>query len=260
MDKTKLNFFIDALMFLTMMALAGLGLLIKYVLIPGRIAWAQYGRQMELTWLGLDRHAWGAVHLYLAFLLLSLLLLHVILHGKMILGLFTRFISDPTLRKGSAPAFLLLSLVLLAFPLLVTPEVNEVGLRENKRLGAASAPEGLTLAATSATRGEQDKIDLSVQSAVSEQAGQSNPPVEKPSGKNSLFRLAQRALLLFRLPVSSACRYRLGPPEETDLDPHSLLSAPRALVTTRTQIQRSGPLKKIYLVAPVLYFGVVIYA
>ena len=62
MDKTKLNFFIDALMFLTMMALAGLGLLIKYVLIPGRKAWAQYGRQMELTWLGLDRHAWGAVH------------------------------------------------------------------------------------------------------------------------------------------------------------------------------------------------------
>ncbi len=59
MDKTKLNFFIDASMFLTMMALAGLGLLIKYVLIPGRIAWAQYGRQMELTWLGLDRHAWG---------------------------------------------------------------------------------------------------------------------------------------------------------------------------------------------------------
>ena len=103
MDKTKLNFFIDASMFLTMMALAGLGLLIKYVLIPGRIAWAQYGRQMELTWLGLDRHAWGAVHLYLAFLLLSLLLLHVILHWKMIRGLFTRihFRSYPQERERS---------------------------------------------------------------------------------------------------------------------------------------------------------------
>ena len=87
---------------------------------------------MELTWLGLDRHAWGAVHLYLAFLLLSLLLLHVILHGKMILGLFTRFISDPTLRKGSAPIFLVLSLILLAFPLLVTPEVNEVGVKRRQ--------------------------------------------------------------------------------------------------------------------------------
>lgn len=183
MDKTKLNFFIDALMFLTMMALAGLGLLIKYVLIPGREAWAKYGRQMELTWLGLDRHAWGAVHLYLAFLLLALLLLHVILHGKMILGLFTRFISDPTLRKGSAPIFLVLSLILLAFPLLVTPEVNEVGSREDRRLGAPATPEGLPLAITPASREEQDKIGLSVQSGVSEQGAKVTPQWQSPRGK-----------------------------------------------------------------------------
>lgn len=183
MEKTKLNFFIDALMFLTMMALAGLGLLIKYVLIPGRIAWAQYGRQMGLTWLGLDRHVWGAVHLYLAFLLLSLLLLHVILHWKIILGLFTRFSSDPILRKGSAPVFLVLSLVLLAFPLLVTPEVNEVGLRENKRLGVPSAPEGLPLATSPASRGEQDKIGLPVQSGVSEQGAKVTPQWKSPREK-----------------------------------------------------------------------------
>ena len=127
MDKTKLNFFIDALMFLTMMALAGLGLLIKYVLIPGREAWEKWGRQMEITWLGLDRHAWVEVIPYLAFLLLSLFILRVILHGKMISDLLTRFISQPASRLGLAFVFLVVAMTLLALPLLVTPEVNEVG-------------------------------------------------------------------------------------------------------------------------------------
>lgn len=139
MNKSKLNFFVDALMFLVMMALAGLGLLIKYVLIPGREAWAKYGRKMELTWLELDRHAWGEVHLYLAFLLLGLLVLHIILHWKMILGLLARFISQPAPRLGVASVFLVVSMALLALPLLVTPEVNEVGVREDLSLDAPSS-------------------------------------------------------------------------------------------------------------------------
>jgi hypothetical protein len=139
MDKTKPIFFIDALMFLVMTALAGLGLLIKYVLIPGREAWAKWGRQMEITWLGLDRHAWGEVHLYLAFLLLGPLMVHVILHWKMILGLLSRFISQPKSRLGVASIYLVIALALLTLPLLVTPEVNEVGLRGDLGLEAPSS-------------------------------------------------------------------------------------------------------------------------
>jgi hypothetical protein len=43
MDKGKINFLVDALMFLCMAALAGIGFLMKYVLIPGKEAWAVYG-------------------------------------------------------------------------------------------------------------------------------------------------------------------------------------------------------------------------
>ena len=138
MDKSKLNFIIDASMFLAMTALAGLGLLIKYVLIPGREAWAKWGRQMEITWLGLDRHAWVEVLLYLAFLLLGLYILRVILQGKMIRVLLTRFISQPLSRLGVASFFLVVAMALLALPLLVTPEVNEVGLRGDLGLEAPS--------------------------------------------------------------------------------------------------------------------------
>ena len=52
MDRSKLNFVIDALMFLCIMAMAGLGFLMKYILPPGREVVARYGRNLLLTWLG----------------------------------------------------------------------------------------------------------------------------------------------------------------------------------------------------------------
>ena len=52
MNKGKLNFPIDALMFLAMSAIAGLGFLVKYVLLPGRESTIKYGRRVELACLG----------------------------------------------------------------------------------------------------------------------------------------------------------------------------------------------------------------
>jgi hypothetical protein len=127
MNRTKLNFVIDALMFLTLMAIAGLGFLMKYVLPPGRDVMAKYGRNLELTWLGWDRHDWGSIHLYLAFTLLGLLVIHLILHWSMIVGLYARLISNPRLRTRVALAFLIISLLLIYFPFLITPEVGERG-------------------------------------------------------------------------------------------------------------------------------------
>jgi hypothetical protein len=127
MEKPKLNFVIDALMFLCLMAMAGLGFLMKYTLPPGREVWAKYGRNVELTWLGWDRHDWGVIHLYLAFTLLALLTIHLILHWSMILGLLARLLPAPKMRQRVALAFLLVSLLLIYFPFLVTPEVGERG-------------------------------------------------------------------------------------------------------------------------------------
>jgi hypothetical protein len=125
-DKPKLNFIIDALMFLVMMAMAGLGFLMNYVLIPGRESWIKYGRKVNLTLLGWDRHDWGDLHLYLGFTLLGLLVLHIILHWKQIVGLFQRFI-PPERRTLVLLVFVLFAMLLIYFPFLVTPEVGELG-------------------------------------------------------------------------------------------------------------------------------------
>ena len=127
MDKPKLNFVIDALMFLTLMAMAGLGFLMKYTLPPGRVLRATYGSNLNLTWLSWDRHDWGDIHLYLAFILLSLLVIHLILHWQQILGLFRRLVPDPRQRYRVALVFLIVSLLLIYFPFLITPNTQSRG-------------------------------------------------------------------------------------------------------------------------------------
>ena len=127
MDKSKLNFVIDALMFLCLMAMAGLGFLMKYIMPPGRVLWEKYGSNPELSWLGWDRHDWGDIHLYLAFAFLILLVLHIILHWSQILGLFQRLVPNPRWRSRIALIFLLLSLLLIYFPFLITPDSKDRG-------------------------------------------------------------------------------------------------------------------------------------
>jgi hypothetical protein len=127
MDKPKFNFLIDALMFLCLMAMAGLGFLMKYVLPPGRDLRAKYGSNPEISWLGWDRHDWGDIHLYLAFALLTLLVLHIILHWQQILGLFQRWVPDPRRRHRIALIFVLLGLLLIYFPFLITPDIKARG-------------------------------------------------------------------------------------------------------------------------------------
>ena len=146
MEKPKLNFVIDALMFLCLMALAGLGFLMKYALLPGREAWAKYGRNVDLTWLGWNRHDWGQIHLYLAFALLALLVIHLFLHWQMILGLFARLVPNPETRTRLALALLILTALFLLLPFLISPEVQERGRgggrsgRVHSRLNTGAAP------------------------------------------------------------------------------------------------------------------------
>jgi hypothetical protein len=127
MDKPRLNFIIDCLMFLFMAAILGLGLLMKYVLIPGRKTFAVYGRRVELSWLGWDRHDWGDIHFYLALILLGLLALHIILHWSMIVALFRRLIAAPQTRTITFWIFLLACLLLILFPFFLTPDIGRYG-------------------------------------------------------------------------------------------------------------------------------------
>lgn len=127
MDRPRLNFVIDILMFMLLAALVGIGLLMKFVLIPGRERWAKYGRHVELYLFGMDRHDWGAIHFYLALILLGVLVLHLILHWTMIVALFQRLVTTPKARTILLGVLLLGSLLLIYFPFLVSPEVEDIG-------------------------------------------------------------------------------------------------------------------------------------
>lgn len=125
MTKAQLNFYIDLLMFLCMAAIAGIGFLMKYVLLPGKEAWVIYGKKVELSWLALDRHDWGAIHLYLGFVLLGLLVLHVVLHWQMIVSLWQKYLPVGQLRSIMTTVFLILCLAVLLLPFFIQPQVSE---------------------------------------------------------------------------------------------------------------------------------------
>ncbi|MBW1917826.1 MAG: DUF4405 domain-containing protein [Deltaproteobacteria bacterium] len=135
-NKAKVNFVIDALMFMCMCAIAGIGFLIKYVLIPGEERWAVYGRNVDLLWFGMNRHEWGSIHLYLALSLLILLVIHIILHWQMILSLFKNLIGQGKTRSVITVVFVGICLVLISFSFFVTPEVEELRRGRGRRFDA----------------------------------------------------------------------------------------------------------------------------
>lgn len=127
MIRAKVNLLIDVLLALLLAAMAGVGFLIKWVLVPGYLCNAIYGRDVELYWLGLDRHQWGTVHLYLGVTTLALLILHVVLHWGQVVTIYRRLIGSGGVRVGVAVVLLALLVALMAFPALVTPDVEEGG-------------------------------------------------------------------------------------------------------------------------------------
>ncbi len=72
MNRTRLNFYVDLLGFLAMLALAATGAILYFVLPPGT------GHSHALF--GLGRHDYGSIHSRLAAFLLAIVALHLILH------------------------------------------------------------------------------------------------------------------------------------------------------------------------------------
>ncbi len=65
---------IDIAMFVSICFLAGTGLLIHYRLVPG------YLGGHGLTLLGLTRHEWGYYHLWIAYILIFFIIVHLVLN------------------------------------------------------------------------------------------------------------------------------------------------------------------------------------
>lgn len=125
--KPRVNLVIDALMMLCTMAVGGLGFLIRYVLPPGHVRRAMPGQPGPFIWLGMDRHQWGEIHLWLGVAFLVLLVLHIVLHWQQIVALYKILIPQRAVRIVIAMVFVLLCFVAIAFPLWVRGQETSDG-------------------------------------------------------------------------------------------------------------------------------------
>ena len=126
MSKSKLNIIIDAVSFICLMAIAGIGFLMKFVLIPGQERWVKYGGNVELSLFGLDRHEWGTIHLILSFVLLALLMLHIVFHWNIILCTCKKIIYKTKMRIFVVSSFIILCFLLIISPFFVRPVMSEI--------------------------------------------------------------------------------------------------------------------------------------
>ncbi|MEW6356420.1 MAG: DUF4405 domain-containing protein [Planctomycetota bacterium] len=125
--RSKLNLIIDALLLLVLAAMAGMGLLMKYVLLPGFQRWEVYKKNVELYLWGMDRHEWGTIHLALGCVFLGLLVLHIALHWGAIVAIYRCLIPNRVVRVVVALVLVALVVLLATFSALIAPEVREVG-------------------------------------------------------------------------------------------------------------------------------------
>ena len=127
MKKSSLFLLIDLLMFLFLSLMAGLGLMIKYVLVPGSKRWDIYGRNVDLSFLGMDRHGWGTVHLICAIFFVAMLVLHIILHWKTLVAYVCKIVKTKTEANILIITFVFLLFFLIIFPFMIDLKVTELG-------------------------------------------------------------------------------------------------------------------------------------
>lgn len=126
MKKSTFNFINDIVMFVLMAIVAGIGLLIKYVLLRGSERWIIYERNVDLTIFGWDRHQWGTIHLIFSLVLISLLILHIILHWKSIRNVYSRLVKNRQGRLFGGIAILCISALIVVLPFILKVEVVEM--------------------------------------------------------------------------------------------------------------------------------------
>jgi len=121
---TKINFVIDAILFLIMAAIGGIGLLMKYKLISGSERWEIYGSNPELYLWGWDRHLWADLHLILGYVFFGLLFFHIVLHWRQIRGIYRKMILAGPSQVVLATVFVIASLFLLFFAFISPIDVD----------------------------------------------------------------------------------------------------------------------------------------
>ncbi len=123
-DRSKFNIAIDIVMLVVLMIIAGIGFIMKYVLVPGFKRNEIYGVNTDLYFWGLDRHQWGTLHLIFSFFLLFLLILHIIFHWKMITCLVKKLIPNSFARQLTFLSLVVIIFVFGLSPFFIQPVVK----------------------------------------------------------------------------------------------------------------------------------------
>lgn len=145
MSRNLLNYIIDVLLVIVMLAILGTGLLIRYQLPPG----SRGGHGLEM-W-GWSRHGWGDLHFWLAVAAVALFVLHVALHWDWVVAVTQRQVlrqkapqqKSSTARQNAWGVLFLLLLAALVGGWLWLAETNVYGgaadARGEHRAGAGRA-------------------------------------------------------------------------------------------------------------------------
>ena len=80
MKKNDWKYLIDALLFVDICSIAAIGLLLAFVIPTGG------GEGVSKYFMGLHRHDWGDIHLYLSLFMLALLILHIWLNWTWVIN------------------------------------------------------------------------------------------------------------------------------------------------------------------------------
>jgi len=192
--KNKLNFYIDIAMFIVMGALIGIGILIKYVLLPGQEQWLLYGQNMELTFWGLDRHQWGTIHLVLGGVLFVLLILHIIFHWKTIKCFFRRYIPVLSTRFFVVVITVVLFVLLVVFPVFVIPEKEPLDRGQGRRAledMGVELNDSVRIRLKRSKKLESDDLEMEIERNRSESRKQMKSDINI-TGSMSLFDISEQ--------------------------------------------------------------------
>ncbi|MCB2154363.1 DUF4405 domain-containing protein [bacterium] len=168
MNRTKTNFFVDAVALAAFLFLTTTGLLMRYTLPPG--SGGRHGGEGTSVW-GLTRHDWGGVHFWIAVGMLVVLAVHLLLHWRWILAVVRGKPREAQGGRALIGVFATLALIVLAAAPLLAPKSGTTE-SESRRGGRGSGREAastVTNVAEAVTHGESETIRGSMSLAEVEQ-------------------------------------------------------------------------------------------
>jgi hypothetical protein len=151
--KSKLNISIDILLFVLLVTMAGIGFLMKFVVVPGEVRNEIYGNNVDLEFFGRTRHEWGHIHLIIGIIFLALLVLHIILHWRLIVSLFRCLFPARFVRYGVVGIICIIAIIALVSPFILKPEIvpfepknrNRSDYHSQEAVSASDIPQGSDL-------------------------------------------------------------------------------------------------------------------